>query len=116
MLQQPPNEAYELEVNGHLGRPELTPQVLVMYRDDDNGLLQVRSASDGDTLSTIDTGFRLATAVLDWVDRDDNTGTTTFAPACTSRSLYCGSRVKRFDRGERLLRRAHGVPPTRPSG
>jgi hypothetical protein len=74
---------------GDLGRPDLVPQVLAMYREQGSRRLQVRSLVDGDTFGPVATDFQVLVAVLDWLNRDDNTGTTRLEGACTTRGGGC---------------------------
>ena len=39
------------------------------------------------------TDFQLLVAVVDWLNRDDNTGSTRLVPICTTRASSCGSEV-----------------------
>ncbi len=90
---QPPAEAYQVEVTGDLGRPELAPQVVVMYRDGSTGQLRVRALVDGDVFDDIATDFQILVVIVDWLNRDDNTGTTRLQRACTTRSGACNTAV-----------------------
>jgi hypothetical protein len=90
---QPATETYQVVTNGDLGRPELSPQVVVMHRDAENGRLRVRTPVDGELIDRIETDFQLLVVVMDWINRDDNTGTTSLVPACTTRTSACGEIV-----------------------
>jgi hypothetical protein len=93
VVQRPAKEAYTVELTGDLGRPELAPQPVVLYRDDAAGVLQLKAPIHGDTITPIDSSFQLVAAVFDWIDRDDNTGSTVLEPTCTSRTLACAAEV-----------------------
>jgi hypothetical protein len=58
----------------------------MMYRDIVSGWLQVRTPAHGEIIDRIDTTHQLLVVMVDWINRDDNTGTTTLTPSCTSRS------------------------------
>jgi hypothetical protein len=79
----PSAETYQVEITGNLGRPELTPQVVVMYRDAESRLLRVHTPGNGEIIDRVDTGFQLLVTVVDWIRSDDNTGTTTLTPVST---------------------------------
>jgi hypothetical protein len=91
--ERPVAEAYQVTVTGDLGRPELEPQPFLMYRNGDTGALQVATPEHGEVVVPVDAGFRLAAAVLDWISREDNSGTTTFALTCRTRAVACGEAV-----------------------
>jgi hypothetical protein len=89
----PSSETFHIEVDGNLGRPKLGPQVVTMQRDVDDGRLLVRSFGDGGVVDRIDPEQQLLVVIADWIQRDDNTGTTTLEPRCTMRSLTCGEQI-----------------------
>jgi hypothetical protein len=89
----PAAETYHVEVTGDLGRPELSPQVVVMHRDSVTGQLRVRTAVDGEVIDRVDPEQQMLVVIADWINRDDNTGTTTLSQACTTHSLVCDGNV-----------------------
>ena len=90
---RPTAETLQVLTTGDLGRPELEPQVLAMYREEGSQRLRVKALVDGDTFGPLATDFQLLVTVLDWLDRDDNTGTTSLEQACTTRAGGCGQVV-----------------------
>jgi hypothetical protein len=89
----PSSETFHIKVNGNLGRPELGPQVVTMQRNVDDGSLLVRAFGDGGVVDRVDPEQQLLVVVVDWIQRDDNTGTTTLEPSCTMRSVTCGEQI-----------------------
>ncbi len=90
---RPGLESLAVATTGDLGRPELAPQVLAMYREEGSRRLAVRSLVDGEAFGPVATDFQLLVAVVDWLSRDDNTGTTRLERACTTRAGACGRTV-----------------------
>jgi len=90
---RPTLEMFSVLTTGDLGRPDLAPQVLAMYREQGSRRLRVRTLVDGDTFGPVATDFQVLVAVLDWVNRDDNTGTTRLEGACTTRPGGCNLMV-----------------------
>jgi hypothetical protein len=90
---RPSAETVQVVTTGDLGRPELQPQVLAMYREQGSQRLRVRTLLDGDTFGPVATDFQVLVAVLDWINREDNTGTTRLEQACTTRAGACNQVV-----------------------
>jgi len=90
---RPSAESLQVLTTGDLGRPELEPQVLSMYREEGSQRLRVRALVDGDTLGPVATDFQILVTVVDWLNRDDNTGTTRLEQTCTTRASGCGQVV-----------------------
>jgi hypothetical protein len=90
---QPAAETYQVVTTGDLGRPELSPQVVVMHRDAKDGRLRMRTPVNGELIDRVETDFQLLVVVMDWINRADNTGTTSLVPACTTHPAACGETV-----------------------
>jgi hypothetical protein len=90
---RPPAETYRVEIDGDLGRAELPPQLVVMYRDAGTGELRVAAPGNGELIGPIETDFQILGVVLDWIQRDDNTGRSALVPACTMHVGSCGAYI-----------------------
>jgi len=75
-----PESSYTVTSTGDLGRSQLVPYTLAIYKRASDATLNVRTLKAGDTLADIRSSSKLHLVVLDWVDKGDNTGETRFTP------------------------------------
>lgn len=75
-----PAAAYTVRINGDLGTDKLRPNTLLLYKSFYGNELAASIVWEGSTTPPILTSSPLVAVVLDWLSKDDNTGSTRLIP------------------------------------
>jgi hypothetical protein len=75
-----PLARYALASTGNLGTDKLIPWVLVLYKDASTGNLTARALKGGQQVDGVRSDGKLVALVLEWINKDDNSGATTLSP------------------------------------
>ena len=90
---RPAAESLEVLTTGDLGRPELRPTGARHVPRGGEPAAAGAGAGRRRHLRPVATDFQVLVAVVDWLNRDDNTGTTRLERGCTTRASSCGGEV-----------------------